>query len=653
MSRERIRLLVLVFALLTSLSIDKLLPGLTASVEHALSDWRIKVAIQWSDFIAQKKGWDTRERRLVIIDIDEKSVAQEGPWPWPRDKVGTLIKTLIDDYKISGVALDIVFPEVRQHDELLATQIQRPEVTGAVVYDLLNRELPALSQDFPSVIATRITAGAPRITGLPTTSNHAGIMPSRVGHITPVNDDDGAIRSLPPTICAPTTFARCLPLLEIAAFSGLLDSPTLKVQAGSGWLAPPWEMLVMDGEDMTIARIPLTQQGLITVPYRHQQDGWMSFSATDILQKKVAPAHLKGSIALVGSTALGMADVIATPINPGAAGLVPHAEVLSALFDNHFPYQPNMALVLVALILLPLAWLLHTAIKKVHTPFAIILLYPGWLLLSLGVGFVSALACYVFVNLLLPLSAFLFFPPLAILTCILLALYSSNTEHVSVLGLLSAYLPKQVAQRLTLPAKTGKRSKKIDTNIDASRREVTVLFADIRGFTGIVETQSPEIVATLMHKIFSEMAHAVVNHHGTIDKFIGDAVMAFWNAPDDDADHAQHAFDAAQEMLQRIRAMSDYCIQLGVAPVSVSIGLESGHALIGHFGSEHRRTYTALGETVVLASRIEGLAAQFEQHILIGQVCAQHLKPDSIQYLGQTAIRGRQQMIEIYAPSSV
>lgn len=650
MSRERIRLLVLVFALLTALFIDQLLPALTAPVEHALSDWRTKVAIQWTDFVAHQQDSENRERRLVIIDIDEKSVAQEGPWPWPRDKVGALIKTLIDDYKLSGVALDIVFPEVRQYDDILAAQIQRPEVTGAVVYDLLNRELPELSQNLPSVITTRITAGAPRITGLPTTSNHAEIMPTRVGHITPVNDDDGAIRSLPPMICAPKVFTSCLPLLEIAAFSGLLDRPSLKVQAGNGWLAPHWEMLVMDGDDMAIARIPLTQQGLITVPYRHNQEGWMSFSATDILQKKVNLADLKGSVALVGSTALGMADVVTTPINPGAAGLVPHAEVLSALFDNHFPYQPKMALVLVALILLPLAWLLHSAIQKVKSPLAIMLLYPGWLVMALSIGFIAALACYVFANLLLPLSAILLFPPLAILTCILLALYSSNTEHVSVLGLLSAYLPKQVAQRLTLPVKSGRSSKKIDTNIDATRRDVTVLFADIRGFTGIVETQSPEIVATLMHKIFSEMAHAVVNHHGTIDKFIGDAVMAFWNAPDDDAEHAQHAFDAAQEMLQRIRNLSTFCTELGIAPVSVSIGLESGHALIGHFGSEHRRTYTALGETVVLASRIEGLAAQFEQHILIGQMCAQHLKPDSIHYLGQTAIRGRQQMIEIYAP---
>ncbi|MBC3832229.1 CHASE2 domain-containing protein [Undibacterium amnicola] len=647
MPRERIRILALVFALITSLYLDRILPGLIAPIDYALSDWRSKVAISWTAFIVEKKGLDSKERRLVIIDIDEKSVAQEGAWPWPRDKVGTLLKTLIDDYKISGAALDIVFPEIRQNDELLAKQIQRPEITGAVVYDLLNRELPEVKQDLPLPITLKIAAGAPRTIGLPTTGNHSAIMPERIGHITPIHDDDGAIRHLPPFICSPTSFSRCMPLLEVAAFAGLLDRPTFKVQAGTGWFSPAWEMLIMDGDNMAIATIPLTKQGLITVPYRHVVDNWMSFSATDILQRKIDPIHLRGSVVLVGSTALGMADVIATPISSGTAGLAPHAEVLSALFDNYFPYQPRDATLIVAMILLPLALLLHWAIRTVISPIAVTVLYPGWLVISLALGFLVALACYIFFSLLIPLTPILFFPPLAILICTLLALHKSSIEQVGVLGLLSAYLPKQVAQRLSLPAISGK---KIDTNIDASRREITVLFADIRGFTGLVETQSPEVVATLMHKIFSEMSHAVVNHHGTIDKFIGDAVMAFWNAPEDDEFHAQHAFEAAQEMLQRINGLADFCCTLKLAPVSVSIGLETGLALVGHFGSEHRRTYTALGETVVLASRIEGLATQFKQHILIGDACAQHLSADSIHYLGQTSIRGRQKMIEVYAP---
>lgn len=645
MSRERIRILFLVFALITSLYLDRMFPSLIAPVDYALNDWRSKVAIQWTDYVAKQKNWDSKERRLVIIDIDEKSVANEGAWPWPRDKVGSLLKILIDEYRVSGVALDIVFPEIRQNDELLALQIQRPEITGAVVYDLLNRELPEIRQTLPSAIPVKIVEGVPRTIGLPTTSNHEKIMPARVGHITPIHDDDGAIRHLPPFICSPTNLLQCMPLLEVSAFAGLLDQAYFKVKSNTGWLSSPWEMQLLDSDDAPIVTIPLNQKGLITVPYRHKQDDWISLSATDVLQRKIDLIHLRGSVVLIGSTALGMADVIATPISPGAAGLIPHAEVLSALFDNQFPYQPRAATLIVAIFLLVLAVILHLAAKRMVSPLAMIVLYPAWLIVSITLGFLAALACYLFLNLLVPLTAILFFPPIAILICILLALHGSNIERVGVVGLLAAYLPKQVAQRLATPSNSGK---KLDTNIDASRREITVLFADIRGFTGLVETQSPEVVATLMHRIFSEMSQAVVNHHGTIDKFIGDAVMAFWNAPDDDELHAQHALDAAKEMLYRINALSEFCLKLNIPPVRVSIGIESGLALVGHFGSEHRRTYTALGETVVLASRIEGLATQFQRHIMIGGTCAQYLNQDSIQYLGQASIRGRQQMVEVY-----
>ncbi len=182
---------------------------------------------------------------------------------------------------------------------------------------------------------------------------------------------------------------------------------------------------------------------------------------------------------------------------------------------------------------------------------------------------------------------------------------------------------------------------------------ITVLFADVRGFTGIAEGHKPEVVAKLMHQIFSEMAAAVVGHQGTIDKFIGDAVMAFWNAPEDDEHHALHALAAAQDMLRRIHSLETYCQELGVPAVKIGIGIESGYALVGNFGSEHRRTYTALGETVVLASRIEGLTAQFQRSILIGEACAKKLDYAGLDALGNAQIRGRQRELAIYTPRSV
>jgi adenylate cyclase len=146
------------------------------------------------------------------------------------------------------------------------------------------------------------------------------------------------------------------------------------------------------------------------------------------------------------------------------------------------------------------------------------------------------------------------------------------------------------------------------------------------------------------------MSAVVVQHNGTIDKFIGDAIMAFWNAPQDDPEHAQHALNAALAMQKEIAALDSFCVEHGIVPIGIGIGIETGVALVGNFGSEHRRTYTAMGEPVVLASRLEGITRTLQQSILIGERCAQTIGLDQLQSLGGTQVRGRTRPIHIYAP---
>ena len=179
-----------------------------------------------------------------------------------------------------------------------------------------------------------------------------------------------------------------------------------------------------------------------------------------------------------------------------------------------------------------------------------------------------------------------------------------------------------------------------------------MLFADINGFAALCENLTPETVAGFTQRVFTEMAEAVVAQRGTIDKFIGDAVMAFWNAPDDDADHAGHALAAAQEIQRRIEALAPFCESLGIPPIGIGIGIETGEALVGNFGSAHRRTYTALGEPVILASRYEALAASLQQPILVGETCAAALCTPNLKLLGDYPIRGRAQPVRLYAPTA-
>ncbi len=626
-----LRYFLLGVSLCAALIAPSLIPGLFTPVDHALNDWRVRFSIA-----------PHVESRLVIVDVDERSLAELGAWPWSRDILARLLKTLIDDYGVAAVAVDMVFPEQRVNDDVLAEQLRRPQVTGAVVYDLDQRNLAALNFVLPPTMPIHADAGAPKVYGVPVVTNHAGLLPGRVGHITPIFDSDGAVRRLPPVVCAAGT--DCRPSLALATFAGMVDSPRLSLHRGKGLLAPAWELAVQTDDGATLITLPVGGDGTMIVPYRHARDDWTSVSAADVLRRKPDPAVLKGVVVLMGATALGLSDVIATPLGPIAAGLEPHAEILSALLDDDFPYRPYWGTAIVGVLMLPFALLLAWLLGRHEKPLQRTAIFPAWLMLSWIGGAMLAMAAFEKFRLLLPLSPLLVFPPLAVLLILSVELYRAGRDRAGVIALLSAYLPRPVAARLTAFGQ-------LTTAVDASRREITVLFADIHGFAGLSESSTPEVVARLMQRVFTEMAEAVVSHQGTIDKFIGDAVMAFWNAPEDDPDHAVHALAAAHDIQRRMAALASFCEELGLRPIQVGIGLETGLALVGNFGSAHRRTFTALGEPVILASRLEGLTTSYNESILIGQSCASALGAGHLRALGAVQIRGRTQPVTLYCPN--
>lgn len=605
--------------------------------ELALSDWRLRFATQTHV-----------ESRVVIVDVDERSLAEQGAWPWPREKVAQLLQNLIDDYHVASIALDMVFPESRPNDDALKLQLQRPEVTTAVVYDLERRHSPLRDADLPLPPRIDLTPHVPRMQGVPIFSTPPDFRSAHAGHITPLFDNDGTVRRILPFICADNTAHNCRPSLTLTSFAAMFDHSHFEVARGKGLLAAPWELSLNDERGGVLATIPLEDDGAMVVPYRHHRRDWISVSATDILNHKPDLALLSGSVVLIGGTALGLSDVIATPINSVAAGLEPHAEILSALLDDDFAAVPRWGFVIDALILLPFVALLAWGIARFDQPLRRAIMLPAWLGLAWSAGAILSIAALIKANLLLPMLPLFLFPPLALLVSLSAELYRTGSERASILMLLSTYLPQPVASRL---AAIRRRNADVDTAVDATRRQITVLFADVRGFTGVCETASPDTVARLVQRVFTEMAEAVAMHHGTIDKFIGDAIMAFWNAPENDDNHAKHALLAACEIRERIRRLAPFCLEMGLKPIGVGIGIESGEAVVGNFGSAHRRTFTAIGEPVVLASRIERFASEDTHPILIGGACAGLLGTDTLRTLGPFQIRGRSQPLEIYVPN--
>lgn len=618
-------------AVLLSLLAPATMPGVFEPLSHVLDDWRTRDAIS-----------PNPEARLIIVDIDERSIREQGPWPWPRAKLAHLFSRLLNDLQVASVAVDIVFPEPRDDDGQLAAELARAEVTGAVVYDLEHRALPALEAPKASGMPTRFAVGAPLAVGKLAQGSHSGLAAAHIGHITPLFDNDGAVRRMPPLVC--TASGRCDVALALGSYASLIDGPSVEVVKGRSLLAPPWWLILHSRDGAAAAQLPLNQRGELAIPYRHARQDWISISASDILDGKADPRMFKGVMTLIGSTALGLSDVIATPISPVAAGLEPHAETLSALMDGDFPYVPKHGLLLDALLMLPLGAVLLGLLAVARSPARRALVGPVWLLLAWALCAVVAVCARKYTGLLLPLPPLLLFAPLATLLVLLREFYLAANERAGIFGVLSAYLPRPVASRL---ATIIGHNSRLDA-IDASRRDITVLFADIHGFAGMTEERSPEQVARLMQAVFTEMAAAVVEHKGTIDKFIGDAIMAFWNAPLDDDAHAQHALDAAQDIRARMQALADHCKSLGFPAIDIGIGIESGPALVGNFGSIHRRTFTALGETVVLASRLVGLTANLQQPILIGEGCAHALKYAGVRALAPIQVRGRLHPITPY-----
>ena len=526
----------------------------------------------------------------------------------------------------------------------------RTQVTSAIVYDLEQRNLPVLRQPLPPGIPLQAAPDAPKPAGYPVVANHKNLETNRVGHITPLFDADGPVRRLYPLICRarqdPAVNTECHAALALATYAALLDNPRLRLQPGQGLFSSAWELLLLDG-DATLATLPLTKDGALPIPYRHSRQDWLSISATDILNHRPDPKLLNGVVVLLGGTALGMTDIISTPQNPVAAGLEPHAEFLSALLDNEFHVPLKWGRLIDIGLLLPFAALLAWALGRYDTASQRAIALPVWLLLTWSCGALASFFLMRSIHLLLPLSPLFLFPPLALLLMFSAELYRAGRESAGIFALLSAYLPRPVARLL---AESGNAGAPISTEVDASRREITVLFADINDFTAICENLPPETVASLMQRVFTEMAGAVVAQQGTIDKYIGDAIMAFWNAPENEPEHARRALAAAQDIQQRVASLGSFCQSLGINPLKIGIGIETGYALVGNFGPIHRRTYTALGEPVILASRIEALTASLQQPILIGQSCAEAIGRQNLTLLGLHPIRGRKQALELYTP---
>ena len=584
----------------------------------------------------------TLDARIVIVDVDERSLAQIGRWPWSRDRLAALTEELFARQRAAVVGFDTVFAELDTSTGLPA--LERLAASAPEIAARLARWRPELDND---AAFARALAGRTVVLGFYLTSDRdahqVGVLPAPVfdaaalrghriafthwdgyasnlavlagaapsaGFFNAVADADGLIRSVP---LVAELGGRHFEPLALAMFRRYTGGPRVR----PGFAAPgglPLEYnalqsIVLEQGASRLA-LPVDARVRARVPYRGPggpRGGSFEYvSASDLLGGRLAPMHLAGKLVIVGSTAPGVYDQRSTPVGEVYPGAEVHANLLSGLLDGRLPVQPDWAAGFEIVQLLIVAGLLIVGLPRLRA------VHAAQLALVLA-ALMTALNLWSYRahGLLLPLAGGLVLTVLLYVGITIRAFVVEGRQRRSLARLFGSYVPPElVAEMARDPARYDMR---------AENRVLTIMFCDMRNFTRVSEQMSPEDLRALMNRFFSGMTAVIREHRGTLDKYIGDAIMAFWGAPVHDPAHAAHAVQAAVEMGARLGDLNAELARRGLPPIGVGIGLNTGLVCVGDMGSSVRRSYTVMGDAVNLASRIEGLTRHYGVEVLAGQ----------------------------------
>ena len=588
----------------------------------------------------------TRDPRIVIVDIDDASLARIGRWPWPRERIAALAQELFERQRAAVVGFDLVFAEPDPGDAALAQALRgRPAVLGFFLADGPSAQrtgvLPAAVFD-PAVLGGR-SGGLTRWSGhVANVAPLAATVPA-AGFFNVLPDIDGIVRTLPLVANGAGSHQENLALAMLRVYgNGPAVRPVLPASPGIGGDSGLVAIELAQGTQRL--RIPVDVRGGVRVPYRGPggpAGGSFDYlSAADLLEGRVAAGTLAGRLVLVGSSAPGVFDLRSTPVAAVYPGVEVHANLLSGLLDGRGPVVPDWSrgyevaqlLVVTALLALLLPKLRAASAMGATLALGVVLiLLDQWLYRRHGLA--------------LPLASALLLTALVYVGITGWGYVVEGARRRSLTRLFGTYVPPElVAQMARDPQRYG---------MQAENRELTVMFCDMRNFTQVSEALPPEELRALVNRFFSAMTQEIRAHRGTLDKYIGDAIMAFWGAPVADADHALHAVQAALAMTARMDELNRELRGRGLPEIGLGIGINSGLVCVGDMGSDIRRSYTVMGDAVNLASRVEALTRVFGVDILLGETtraAVGHRLP--LVEVDRVRVKGKQVAVTLFTPVS-
>jgi adenylate cyclase len=584
-----------------------------------------------------------RPSHVTIAAIDERSLASLGRWPWSRAVHARLAERL-DQLGAKVIAFDMFFPE-REAPRADAQFARAIGASGKVLLGTLflvgreeARHLGAGQMEQAKLAIEPLALDKVRVSGDAGAAVAArepfGVIVSidelqkraaYAGHLNVAPDSDGVVRRVPLVV---RYGGRYFPSFDVQAARAFLGTDDLAVDVAEYGI-----------ESVSIGsrQVPLDEEGRLLVRYRGREGSFDTVSIADILDVQADPGLLRGRVVLIGNTAKGIGDMRVTPYGALFPGVEVRANIIENLLAGDFLQRPEWmslvdiaALVLVGLLL---AWLLPR------------LGVSGGGILALGVaaGYL-ALADYLFVaqglwlNVVYPtLLAVLLFGS----TTLVFYFFAFSEKRYLKLAF-QHYVPPAVVEGIVADA--GK------LRLGGEKRELTVLFSDIRGFTTLSEAMAPEALVKLMNEYFTVMTDKVFEHRGSLDKYIGDAIMAIYGAPVADEKHAAHACRAALGMIEALAELQKGWQRDGVPRIDIGVGINTGPVIVGNMGSASRFNYTVVGDAVNLASRIESLNKTYGTNILVSEYTYERVKGEfpNMREIDQVRVRGREQPVRLY-----
>lgn len=632
--------------------------GLISQLENIVYDARLRLTMP--------RRFDDR---IVILDIDEKSLEEVGRWPWPRDTLARLVDKLFDKYGVAVLGFDVVFAEAdlssgirvldglaarelkdsagfqqayRQirpgldNDELFARALKgRPVVLG---YYLSSERNARRTGAIPEPVLPKGTFARRNIT-FTSWTGYGGNLDVFVanaassGHFNSMTDIDGLVRRVPMLVELDGAYYESLALAVVRT---VLNFP--KVEPGY-----PADVIMHRGysglEWLQVGkvRVPVDDTVSTLVPFRGEMYSFPYVPLADVLADRVKPGMLKGRIAVVGATAPGLLDLRATPVGHPYPGVEIHANLIAGMLDGQIkqkpPYVLGAEVVILAVVGISLAFLvpLLSALLATAASFAAFALVTG-----------MNLALWAYSDLALPLASSLLMI-IAIYTIdMAYGYFVESRSKRQFTDLFGQYVPPELVDQMALDPE----------KYDMQGREefLSVLFSDIRGFTNISESMNARDLSAYINDYLTAMSLVIRNRRGTLDKYIGDAIMAFWGAPVEDPEHARNAVVTALEMQKRAKSLSQEFTAKGWRPVSIGIGINSGMMRVGDMGSKLRRAYTVMGDPVNLGSRLEGVTKRYGVAILVGETTRRLIRDIVFREVDRVRVKGKDEAVAIFEP---